>query len=112
MDFINIKHSAARDVALAFGVPPQLLGIPGDNTYANLKEARMALWEQTVLPLLSSISDALNNWLAPMFDSALTLSLDQDAIPILAEKRDAYWARIAAADFLSAEEKRKLLGVV
>lgn len=112
MDFINIKHSAARDVALAFGVPPQLLGIPGDNTYANLKEARMALWEQTVLPLLSSITDALNNWLAPMFDSALTLSLDQDAIPILAEKRDAYWARIAAADFLSAEEKRKLLGVV
>jgi HK97 family phage portal protein len=111
MDFINIKHSSARDVALAFGVPPQLLGIPGDNTYANLKEARMALWEQTIMPLLTTVTDALNNWLAPMFDSSLTLSLDQDAIPIFAEKRDAYWERIASADFLSAEEKRKLLGV-
>lgn len=111
MDFINIKHSSARDIALAFGVPPQLLGIPGDNTYANLKEARLALWEQTILPLLQNVTDALNNWLVPMFDTSLTLSLDQDAIPIFAEKRDAYWERISKADFLSAEEKRKLLGV-
>lgn len=111
MDFINIKHSSARDIALAFGVPPQLLGIPGDNTYANLKEARMALWEQTIIPLLQNVTDALNNWLVPMFDTSLTLSLDQDAIPIFAEKRDAYWERIANADFLSAEEKRKLLGI-
>ena len=111
MDFINIKHSSARDVALAFGVPPQLLGIPGDNTYANLKEARMALWEQTIIPLLQSVTDALNNWLVPMFDTSLTLSLDQDAIPIFAEKRDAYWERISNADFLSADEKRKLLGI-
>lgn len=113
MDFINIKHSSARDVALAFGVPPQLLGIPGDNTYANLKEARLALWEQTILPLLHTVTDALNNWLVPMFDTSLSLSLslDQDAIPILAEKRDAYWERISKADFLSADEKRKLLGI-
>ncbi len=111
MDFIGIKHSSARDIALAFGVPPQLLGIPGDNTYANLKEARLALWEQTILPLLESVTDALNNWLAPMFDSGLSLALDHDAIPILAEKRDAYWERISKADFLTADEKRKLLGI-
>ncbi len=111
MDFINIKHSSARDVALAFGVPPQLLGIPGDNTYANLKEARLALWEQTIIPLLQNVTDALNNWLVPMFDSGLKLSLDQDAIPVLAEKRDAYWDRISKADFLSADEKRNLLGI-
>ncbi|MEL7028695.1 MAG: phage portal protein, partial [Pseudomonadota bacterium] len=35
MDFINAKHVSAREIALAFGVPPMLLGIPGDNTYAN-----------------------------------------------------------------------------
>ncbi|MFN7038680.1 MAG: phage portal protein, partial [Alphaproteobacteria bacterium] len=52
MDFIEAKNSAARDIALAFGVPPQLLGIPGDNTYRNMREARLALWEETILPLL------------------------------------------------------------
>ncbi len=111
MDFIQIKHSSARDVALAFGVPPQLLGIPGDNTYANLQEARLALWEQTIVPLLESVTDALNNWLVPMFDEGLELSVDTDAIPVFAAKRDAYWERIAKADFLSAEEKRRLLGI-
>lgn len=29
MDFIAGKHAAAREIALAFGVPPQLLGIRG-----------------------------------------------------------------------------------
>ncbi len=110
MDFINVKNSSARDVALAFGVPPQMLGIPGDNTYANLKEARLAMWEQTIVPLLTNVTDALNNWLVPLFDSSLKLSLDQDAIPIFADKRDAYWQRISTADFLSADEKRSLLG--
>lgn len=62
MDFIEMKNSAARDIALAFGVPPQLLGIPGDNTYSNLAEARLALWEQTVLPMVQNMVDALNNW--------------------------------------------------
>jgi HK97 family phage portal protein len=44
MDFIEARHAAARDIALAFGVPPMLLGIPGDNTYANMAEANRALW--------------------------------------------------------------------
>lgn len=35
MDFIAAKHAAAREIALALGVPPMLLGIPGDNTYSD-----------------------------------------------------------------------------
>lgn len=111
MDFISVKHSSARDIALAFGVPPQLLGIAGDNTYANLKEARLALWEQTILPTLRYVVGELNNWLVPMFDGNLQLSYDEDAIPIHAEKRDALWQRISNADFLSDAEKRQLLGM-
>ena len=111
MDFVSIKNASARDVALAFGVPPQMLGIPGDNTFSNLQEARLAMWEQTILPLLEHLTDGLNNWLVPMFDTALELSLDRDAVPVLAAKRDAYWDRISKADFLSDDEKRKLLGI-
>ena len=35
MDFVEAKHAAAREIALALGVPPMLLGIPGDNTYSD-----------------------------------------------------------------------------
>lgn len=111
MDFIQIKHSSARDIALAFGVPPQLLGIPGDNTYANMAEARMALWEQTILPTLQHVVDALNNWLSPMFSSALVIGYDAEAIPAMAAKRDALWERVSKAPFLSDAEKRQMLGL-
>lgn len=111
MDFIQIKYSSARDIALAFGVPPQLLGIPGDNTYANMQEARIALWEQTILPQLHQLADAFNHWLVPMFDSRLQLSFDMDSVPATMAKRDALWARVSNADFLSADEKRRMLGL-
>jgi len=44
MDFVGLKAAAAREIALAFGVPSVLLGLPGDATYANYREANKALW--------------------------------------------------------------------
>jgi len=111
MDFIEAKHSSARDIALAFGVPPQLLGIPGDNTYSNLAEARLALWEQTIIPLAENLCTALNNWLLPMFGNGLKLACDYDNIIALTPRRDRLWERINNASFLSDDEKRALLGI-
>jgi HK97 family phage portal protein len=110
MDFVQVKNASARDIALALGVPPQLLGIPGDNTYANLREARMALWEQTIIPTMQHIIDELNNWLVPMFEGGLCLKLDMDAISAISGQRDAHWERINNATFLSDDEKREMLG--
>lgn len=111
MDFIESKNSAARDIALAFGVPPQLLGIPGDNTYSNLAEARLALWEQTILPLVDSMCDALNNWLLVHYGEGLELSYDTDNISALSARREQVWERVNNADFLTDEEKREMVGV-
>lgn len=111
MDFIEAKNSAARDIALAFGVPPQMLGIPGDNTYANLAEARLALWEQTVLPLVDNVCGALNNWLLPHYGEGLELRFDTDTISALASRREQVWERINNATFLSDDEKRALVGL-
>ena len=65
MDFISAKNGAAREIALALGVPPMLLGIPGDNTYSNYQEAQRAFWRQTVLPLVNRMCRAFSLWLAP-----------------------------------------------
>ncbi len=64
MDFATLKAAAARDIALAFGVPPMLLGLPGDNTYANYREANRALWRLTLLPLAAKILGGLQEGLA------------------------------------------------
>ena len=114
MDFIDCKNSAARDIALAFGVPPQLLGISGDNSYSNLAEARLALWEQTIVPLVGQLVDSLNSWLLPIFgldNQEVKISYDLNSISALAPKREKLWKRINDADFLSDEEKREMLGL-
>ncbi len=110
MDFVEAKHSSSRDIALAFGVPPQLLGIPGDNTYSNLQEARLALWEQTVVPLVQRTIDNLNNWLIPFFGGRLELAADTDSITALAVSNQAIWDRVEKASFLSENEKRAAVG--
>ena len=110
MDYINIKNSAAREIALAFGYPPMLLGLPGDNTYANQKEARLALYEQTVLPLMRQFITGLEGWLLPCFGENLKLSYDEDAISALHPRRELLWKRIKDADFLTNAEKRAAVG--
>ena len=111
MDFINARREAAREIALAFGVPPMLLGIPGDNTYANYKEANLAFWRQTILPLVRKTADSLGGWLSEWFETDARLHVDETAIPALAEERTARLAALNASDFLSADEKRALAGL-
>lgn len=110
MDFVEAKRAAARDIALAFGVPPMLLGIPGDNTYANYAEANRTFWRQTVLPLVGRTSRALTRWLARRYGPDLRLWYDMDGVEALSPEREALWARVAKADFLSDDEKRAAVG--
>lgn len=109
MDFANLKAAAARDIALAFGVPPMLLGLPGDSTYSNYKEANRALWRLTLLPLAAKLFSALTEGLETWFPEA-SLAIDLDRVPALAEDRQALWAQVNAASFLNEAEKRELLG--
>jgi HK97 family phage portal protein len=110
MQFIEAKNLAAREIALAFGVPPMLLGIPGDNTYANYAEANRSFWRQTVLPLVARTAEALTNFLGPAYGEGLRLGFDTDQIEALSAEREALWRRIAAADYLTTDEKRAAVG--
>lgn len=109
MDFVGLKAAAAREIALAFGVPPMLLGQPGDATYANYKEANRALWRMTILPLADAILAGLCEGLKGWFADA-RLSIDLDSVPVLAEDRERLWGAVTAADFLTVEEKRQMVG--
>ncbi len=110
MDFMAAKNGAARDIALALGVPPMLLGIPGDNTYANYQEANRAFYRLTVLPMVGRVAKELSAWLKPVFGGELRLWYDADAMEGLSAEREALWKRLAAADFLTDDEKREAVG--
>ena len=110
MDFIQARREAAREIALAFGVPPMLLGIPGDNTYSNYREANLAFWRQTILPLVQRTVCALEDWLSGVTRDPVKLRVDLDGVPALAPEREGVWKRLNAADFLSEDEKREIAG--
>jgi HK97 family phage portal protein len=110
MDFLEAKHAAAREIALAFGVPPMLLAIPGDNTYSNYQEANRVFWRQSVLPLAGRIGCALTHWLAPVFGDGLMLAADTDRIEALNPDRAALWERVSKAPFLTVNEQRLATG--
>ena len=109
MDFARLKEGAARDIALAFGVPPVLVGLPGDATYANAREAGRALYRQTILPMaetmLAGLAAMLSDWMGPV-----KFAIDTDRISELAEDRARLWSQVGAADFLTRNEKREQIG--
>ena len=111
MEFHETKLSAAREIALAFGVPPMLIGIPGDATYANYAEANRAFYRLTVLPLATRVAASLAWWLSEHLGDEIDLKPDLDQIPALAAERDQHWGRVGAATFLSDAEKRAALGL-
>lgn len=111
MEFQKTKESAAREIAVAFGVPPMMLGIPGEATYANYAEAHRAFYRQTVLPLATKVAASVGRWLSSWSGEDVVLAPDLDQVPALATERDAQWNRVAQADFLTRAEKRRMLGL-
>ncbi len=109
MEFIEAKNAAAREIALAFGVPPMLLGIPGDNTFANYAEANRGFWRQTVVPIAGRMAEALSGFLGADFEG-LRLAHDLDQVEALSSDREALWARVEKASFLTDDEKRAAVG--
>lgn len=109
MAILETKFSSARDIALAFGVPPQLLGIPGDATYSNYKEARLAFYEDTVLPLLGYLLHTFNDIFEEPFSGAY-IKPNLDSIPAIAEKRQELWDAIDKSKELTINERREAKG--
>ncbi|WND02047.1 phage portal protein [Temperatibacter marinus] len=111
MDWHRGKNMSAREIALAFGVPSQLVGIPDSQTYSNMAEARLSLWEETILPLHQEILNHLNAWLLPRYDEDLEFKADLEAVPALDLKRSRKIDRLNKATFMTLNEKREALGL-
>jgi len=109
LDFIEGGREIARRICNGYKVPPQLIGIPGDNKYANYQEARYHFYEGPVNWYLNYIKGELNNWL---FERGEKIFLDfiMDNVPALAPKRDRLWKRANESGFLTINEKREMVG--
>jgi HK97 family phage portal protein len=110
MQFVEGMNRAAREIAFTLGVPPELVGLPGDKTYSNYAEARLSFYQETVIPLSREIASALNRWFARQLGKGVTIEVDLDNVEALQVTRDLLWARIEKSTTLSLNEKRAALG--
>lgn len=119
IDFLEGGRESARRISGSLGVPSMLLGIPGDNTYSNMKEARAGFWEDTVIPDAKMLIREFSTWLFGYPDETkyegglgqLTIEPDLNDIPALAYKEDLKWDRaLKSGDFLMLDERRELVG--
>jgi HK97 family phage portal protein len=110
MDFIELKNVAAREIALALGVPPLVLGLSGDSTHANYAEANRVFWRQSVAPLVTKTAQSLSLWLSQHLGGSITLTPDFDGVDAMNDTREPLWQAVTAADFLTVDEKRQMLG--
>ncbi len=114
MDFLELLNLSAREIALCFGVPAQLIGIPDSQTYSNMETAKLALYEETIIPLLSRVESDLNEYLAPLYSGDISIKYDLDSIPAMAEKRRQIYDNVTQgvnAGIITRNEARERLGL-
>lgn len=114
MDFLELLNLSAREIALCFGVPAQLIGIPEANTYSNMETAKLGLYEETIIPLLKRVESDLNEYLSPLYSGDINIRYDLDSIPAMAEKRKQVYENVVQgvqAGILTRNEARDRLGL-
>jgi len=110
IDWTVGQREIMRQICTIFDVCSQLLGDTENTTYSNMQEARKALYMEAILPLMDLYRDELNYWLVPLYGDGLYLDYDRDKIEALQEDQAQQYAYIAAADWLTVNEKRDATG--
>jgi phage portal protein BeeE len=106
---VEIKDSLARDVVMTFGVPTQLVGLPGQDTYNNMAMARVGFLTDTILPgYINLYVAALNH--ALLHGSEAEIRVDITHIPAMAQARLQLVDIARNATMLTVNEQRALLG--
>ena len=108
LDWIKSNLELARSICIAWGVAPQLIGIPDTTTYANYQEARTAFWEETALWYIQFFTDEMDAWLFP--EQELQFDYMLDDVPAFQYKRDKKWERAEKSNFITTNEKRTMVG--
>lgn len=104
MDYANGVTVSAREIAIAFQVPPELIGDSANKTYSNAQEANREFASHTVVPLATQMYEAISRRLWPSGDAVLTY--DKQMIDELRGDEAGLISALTACDFLTTNEKR------
>lgn len=112
MDFANLQQMAQRAVALQYRVPLPLITSDAA-TFNNYAEAKLALYDNAVLPLADRIFAGLTNLLIPRFGlepSKVKITYDPDQITALEKRRNENLKLRRDLNLETTDELREAIG--
>jgi len=112
MDYLNLQVMAQKSIALQYKFPLPLLSTEA-STFNNYKEAKAALYDDSVLPLADRIFGGLSDFLLPRYGldpSKIRLTYDMDQITALSARRNEELKLRKDLGIESVNELRGLIG--
>lgn len=120
MDWLKGMIQAKVAIANVCGVPPELIGIQEQKTYANYETALRAFYENTVLPYADDFFQSLTQFLGNKFQDAraespgVIIAVDRENVAALSENQDAKHERLRSdvdGPIMTVNEAREELGL-
>lgn len=112
LEFQDGLRETKRDIAVAFGVDPSVIGDHQARTFNNHAEARLSLYQDTVLPILQLVRDTLEARLEAWWPDTC-FYLDEDKVPALMEAKREAWGSLAdlvEKGLITRNEARREMG--
>lgn len=116
-DFQNAAIQYARQICVAIGFDPALLGDAANKTYSNMETALKAAFLLTVAPMMEWVLDELNARLMPRYTETrfqdVKLAVVRDEIEALSEDKDKQHTRLrenVTRGIISIDEMRRKIG--
>ena len=76
-----------------------------------MKEAKIALYEDVIIPELHSVRDELNRALVPSFGNNLYPDIDTSAIAVLQANKKEMAEWLEKCPFITNQDKQRMMGV-
>lgn len=107
LEFPDLRTISESRICAVLGVPPILIGAKvglDRSTFANYREARVSLWEETLMPLQRRMKDVIVSKLLPRVNAGsfvrprpVTVRFDRSEVLALKESEQARWERATQA---------------
>ena len=109
-NYLQALDEIRNITANVLGVPSILIGDRTNQKFSNYKEAKEALYTETLLPIADKIKSMLNEFLSQDFELNEFIDYDIERIEVLQENRAEKMNALNNISFLSINEKRAELG--
>jgi HK97 family phage portal protein len=113
MDWADGLTLSAEQICECFSVPPEIVGVNRSKKFNSYPEARKALYEEGVLPILDDFCAGLTEFLRPHFGGDVSIGYNKDEIEAIREDQDKVHVRVGtdvANGLLTINEAREAIG--